>query len=569
MDDNRVIVVVVILGIVAIVMMGLVAKIALLETQVANEPGQMDNLRQKRRPPIVASSPPPTSLRYEGSGVGSDKPDNPARGETRSPAPETEPAAKADVLPTAAARHLPAPRMDVIEKEVEKSLLRLSVVDHRQEQMGVAAVVGEGGLLLTSAPFLAGAYEAWVTLPDSKSRTPPFNRCLDWSPEVNLALVRADDSKEPLSPIRLAEALPENGEKVLVFYESGQLALGRTEAAVQGLLSTSDVAKKLDRDMSRFGDAVWIEALGSFPTNIEGAPLVNNRGELAGVALLDMETPAMTGKTVFGAGGMGGAAFRPRNTIRRIYAVSHRGLRRLVERGDGSSADQLIYTLPASPLQKANSAAPGDWSVKMPSGETLTAKTFEPIDHIGGVGTLTYPAGSRCAAVALSDRKELNGPLTIYDKQGSAILRWNFLHGRRDGAMAAYASNGACVLAAQFQRNDRHGYCAYFKEGAPWLVQEYQDGKLGEQHLVKQGAVFHTIAPGKTLDTVETVLKQYGEWSEWDARLTAVAVALGRWAREWERTQRLARSRRPDLDSLNDAQKSAVAAIEDFRNLVH
>ena len=149
------------------------------------------------------------------------------------------------------------------------------------------------------------------------------------------------------------------------------------------------------------------------------------------------------------------------------------------------------------------------------------------------------------------------------------MLRWNFLQGRRQGAMCAFASDGGCVLAAEFQRNDRHGYCVYFKDGAPWLVQEYADGQLGAQHLVKEGAVFYTVPPGKSVETIETVLAQYGAWSDWDARLTAVAVSLSRWAKEWDRTRRLARGGRINLDSLNSAQQAAVAAIEDFRNLVN
>ena len=59
------------------------------------------------------------------------------------------------------------------------------------------------------------------------------------------------------------------------------------------------------------------------------------------------------------------------------------------------------------------------------------------------------------------------------------------------------------------------------------------------------------------------------------ARGVAATVAgeevrgLERWAKEWERTQRLARSGRPNLDSLNDVQRSTIAAIEDFRKLVN
>ena len=46
MDDNKIIIAVVLLGMTAIVMIGLVAKIALLETQVANAPRQQDTLRR-------------------------------------------------------------------------------------------------------------------------------------------------------------------------------------------------------------------------------------------------------------------------------------------------------------------------------------------------------------------------------------------------------------------------------------------------------------------------------------------------------------------------------------------
>ena len=133
-------------------------------------------------------------------------------------------------------------------KLAEKSLGRLSIVDHKEERSGVAIAVGEGGLWLTHAPLLAGAYEARCLLPGSRQKTAPFNRCAAWSPESNLALVRAGDPTEPVPPLPPSEKLPGKGDRLVVMYDMGQLDLDRSDVTVAALLSTSDLEKKLQRN---------------------------------------------------------------------------------------------------------------------------------------------------------------------------------------------------------------------------------------------------------------------------------------------------------------------------------
>lgn len=592
MDDNKIIVVVVILGMTAIVIMGLVAKIGLLESQVANPPGTRDNLRPGRKPPVANSTSPHTSLSYSGpkstaqesagvaKGEGDGSEELIASSDSASSSASSSSSAASSLKPynpqaSSGFSYAPAGNgtgganvaLDQVAEQAKKSLVRLTALDHQEELTTVATPVGAGGLMLAAAPYLAGAYEAWCTLPASKSKTPATKRCVAWSPHVNLAVLRLDDAQEPLTPLPLASALPEKNDKLAMFYDSGQLDLGRSNVTVQGLLNTSDVQKKLQRDFPQLGDMVWIETSGAFPPQVEGAPLLNSQGELAGVVVLDLQPPTPPGGTPIVYGSFQSGSTSAGMTTRRVYAVAAPALKELVEQSTNSS-EELLFTLAAPHYSSRGASAPVSWSIQLPSGESLTSKAFEPVKVVDRTGTLNYATGRRCAALTLSDRKTLDGPVSIHDKEGREILRWNFLQGRRHGSMAAFGADGSCVLAAQFQRNERHGYCLYFKRGAPWLVQEYQDGELGAQHLVKQGAVFYTIAAGKSLETVDAILRQYGDWADWDARLTAVAVQLERWAKEAERTQRQARTGRTNLDSLAAAQQEAVVAIEEFRKLI-
>jgi hypothetical protein len=386
-----------------------------------------------------------------------------------------------------------------------------------------------------------------------------------------LALVRLDDKDEPLAPLPVASSLPSKGARVTVFYETGQLDIGRTETAVEALLSGGDVAKKLHTDAPD-ADAVWIELLSTFPRNVFGSVVINEAGELAGIVLLDSQGTAGSGGKALGGGGFGRGfgAVGGRSTgssMRRVYAISVAALGPLLEK-QSAAADQILFTLTASPLQDlAPAAAAARWSVKLASGETIDEKTFAVPDAGRGSGTLSYSGGSRCAVLALSERKTMEGPLIVYTPDGKELLRESLVQGRRDGPLTVFRERGECVLAAQFEHDVRHGYCAYFRNGAPWLVQELEEGRLGAQHLVKQGAVFHTISPGKTSKTIDDLLAGYGPWPDWDSRLAALEAAIERWAKDTDRFQRGGRNR-PSADQLAAAQREAVAAIEEFRKLV-
>jgi hypothetical protein len=154
---------------------------------------------------------------------------------------------------------------------------------------------------------------------------------------------------------------------------------------------------------------------------------------------------------------------------------------------------------------------------------------------------------------------------------GKELLHEGFFQGRRQGPLVISDEAGQPVWAAQFDRDVREGYALYFKNGAPWLIEEYAEGRLGAQHLVKESAVFLTLPPNQphpARETVNTLLERYGAWPQWDAQLKKVESAVERWAKESERNMKAVRSGRPGSDQFTAAQREAVAAIEELRELV-
>ncbi len=605
MDDNKILIGVVLLGIVAIVMVGLVAKIALQESQLANMPQQVDTLRRQNAPGTHRTRQTRTELAHEaatGGGARSPMLASSTTPETTSPMAPKPTAPKSVKHESAAAQasstdsanststsgsdtptnsdeslsendqfkagEAPSPaNLENAGNRAAASLVRMIVVDHKEEQRtGVAMAMDANGLLLTHAPLLAGGYEAVCLLPESRRKSSAVNRCVMWSPETNLALVRVDEKDDPIAPLPRAKGLPKKGDRLVAMFDMGQLDFDRSDLTVTALLSTADVEKKLQRKLAQFGDALWIEATGLLPENIAGSPLINEAAELAGIAMVDV-LPAVTqaGRSqVFGGGGgVGGLIPSGVSKVnRQVYALAPATLEPLLTKSTSPSND-LLFTLPAVSLQKPRRAARANWTVKLASGEPLDAKTFEIPAPRPSSGTLSC-SGARCATLALSDRKVIDGPLTVADKEGREVLKIVFDQGRRHGSMMALDGEGRCVLAAQFQRDQRHGYCAYFRDGAPWLIQEYAEGKLGAQHLVKQGAVFHTLEPGQSLETVNAVLARYGDWARWDQSLTAMEVNIERWAKEVTK-----RTNRSNEAAISDAQQDAVAAVENFRKLVN
>lgn len=574
MEDHKTVIIVVVLGITAIVMMGLVAKIGLLEDQVEN-PRLHDNLRRQNVPSEARRKTPgdsPAGANEGGEGTAAASETKPAPASNASNGSATNSAPAANASPTNPTRDFsfPANGAAAAVADVEKSLLRLAVADHKEELKGVGVAVGDHGLLLTDASLLAGGYEAWGVFPESKRSSPPLNRCLAWSPETNLAILRLDDQDEPLKPLLLADKLPVKADKLYAWYEAAKLDLGRSEVTVQGLLNTGDVESKLQIQLPDLGDAVWIEVTGSFPPNVQGIPLVNKGGELAGMALLDSQKAAgaAPAKTGFGGGAFASSgATGPSLSVRPVYVLAHDSLAPLIEKASTPTND-VLFTLDASPIQPLKRSAAPAWTVKLENGVTLDAKSFAAASAATGTGTLNYPGGGRCATLALTERKNIDGPLTVFYPDGKELLHASLAQGRREGPLAVSNAQGQTVLAVQFDRDEREGYCAYFKGGAPWLVQEFSAGKPGAQFLIKQGTVFRTVPAGQPLAIVDAVLSRYGDWSQWDASLKAVESAVERWAKEADRHQRSSRNSRSNTEQLNDAQREAVAAIEELRKLV-
>jgi hypothetical protein len=221
MEEHKVIIVVVILGITAIVMMGLVAKIALLETQVANAPRMHDNLRRQSVPKPKDNPPASNSRSGEARAAspGSSENGNPTNGAAQPSSPygrksPPQDAPQASSQPSSAPSAPPGRAAEEAFAEAENSIVRLTAVDHKEEKNGIAVAIREGGVLLSGAPLLSGAYEGWCMLPKSRQKTPPFNRCITYSPESYLALVRVDYKDEPLGPLPVASALPGKGDRV-------------------------------------------------------------------------------------------------------------------------------------------------------------------------------------------------------------------------------------------------------------------------------------------------------------------------------------------------------------------
>jgi hypothetical protein len=300
---------------------------------------------------------------------------------------------------------------------------------------------------------------------------------------------------------------------------------------------------------------------------------VNEHGELAGVVVLDSRAAptasALRPPNVFGGGGLPATAPIPSLVHRAVYALSHEALAPLVEKASAPNKE-LLFTLSASPVQNTKPATATNWSVQLGSEETLDAKTFAVPAARSGVRTLSYPGAGRCASLALSERKTLDGPLAVYYPNGKELLHADFFQGRRQGSLTVNDAEGRPILAVQFDRDLRNGSAAYFKNGAPWLIEEYADDQLVAQHLVKEGTGYRTLLPDQphpARETVDSLLARCGAWPQWDSSLKKVEAAVERWAEEVDRNLRATRSGRSNADQVNAAQRYAVKAIEELIKL--
>jgi len=157
--------------------------------------------------------------------------------------------------------------------------------------------------------------------------------------------------------------------------------------------------------------------------------------------------------------------------------------------------------------------AQADNSIQLPSGTVVKIATFAvqpkwtewfPPDH--AFFAEKYAEGNLKGMHSRYSGR-LDGPSVTLHENGNLKMLAFYPDGQRQGAFRLWDEDKHLIFYSKYQDNKKNGVTCLFKDGALWLIQEWNKGDLqGETLLVHKGSDYVAINDAKQVDEAQKKL---------------------------------------------------------------
>jgi hypothetical protein len=241
-----------------------------------------------------------------------------------------------------------------------------------------------------------------------------------------------------------------------------------------------------------------------------------------------------------------------RNAQNLNFAIAASEISRLLR--DAASTRQLASLPTAKPPPQA--ALPAVFSrIELPSGGVLTEtmltvpqswqRMMFPDD--ASVYTPKYP-NDEIRGVYTFETGKLDGWAAGLHQSGQLRFLGKYHESLRDGLLRRWDVNKQRLLYAEYARGNKNGLVCLFRDGMPWLIEEWKSGRMGGQYLVKWSEGSPSVVPRAALqgdDAKEFASAQkrlYELEAAIDREETELKQELREWYREEEQSARWAKA---------------------------
>ena len=182
------------------------------------------------------------------------------------------------VLPvdTAPLRELTMPELVA---QIEKSVVRIIVKSDQGASVGSGFVIDADGSIMTNYHVIEGARTAEVEFDSGdKAKVVGFTTV---DKERDLAIIKIDHGQKPFFQVRVANELPQKGEKVAAFGAPRGLSFTASDGIISAIRKTPEFPAR--------SAGTYLQTTTPISPGNSGGPLVNMRGEVVGVNSFKME----------------------------------------------------------------------------------------------------------------------------------------------------------------------------------------------------------------------------------------------------------------------------------------
>lgn len=246
------------------------------------------NMQMPPMSPAMAQNPmPPTSpaIAHNSGSPNSGNPNVPALQPPNNPVPNPpvlppagaagaqKPVASVDTAPL---RELTMPELVA---QIEKSVVRIIVKSDQGASVGSGFVIDADGSIMTNYHVIEGARTAEVEFDSGdKAKVVGFTTV---DKERDLAIIKIDQGQKPFIQVRVANELPQKGEKVAAFGAPRGLSFTASDGIISAIRKTPEFPAR--------SAGTYLQTTTPISPGNSGGPLVNMRGEVVGVNSFKME----------------------------------------------------------------------------------------------------------------------------------------------------------------------------------------------------------------------------------------------------------------------------------------
>lgn len=375
----------------------------------------------------------------------------------------------------AAAADLTTP--ELIER-AEPAVVRVDVTTEDGGGIGSGFLVDASGAVVTNFHVVEAAKSATVTFNNHK--TVAVDGYLVADPKRDIAILKIDPQQGSKMPLKLAGALPRKGERVVALGAPRGFDFTASEGIVSAVRKGNEIQTALKEMsggvdvydlMSYAPEATWVQTTAAISPGNSGGPLLNAQAEVIGLNTWSQpQAQSMN------------------------FAISVLEIRTALEK-----LPKKAKSLARMPKSSANLKgkkgggrhAPRHFErIQLPSGVSLTEKlvTLSGDDLVrmfaqGMPLVMFMHRDGSLAGVFGYQNGLLNGPAATFTEDGECSFTGNFKQANRDGALRGWDEHGHRMFYGEYLSGRQHGLTCLFKGDLPWLLLEYDKGKLVKAHI--------------------------------------------------------------------------------------
>lgn len=208
----------------------------------------------------------------------------------------------------------------------------------------------------------------------------------------------------------------------------------------------------------------------------------------------------------------------------------------------------------------------GDDSIQLPSGTVVKPASFvvrpkwkESFPEGSPFYAEKYPSGHLLGMYG-RDSSKLEGAFASLHENGSLKILGAYANSLREGPYRVWDADKQMLLYSQYKENKKHGITCLFKNGVPWLIQEWKTGNMTSE------AVFTSSKKKgwKSVEDPEQLADAKKKLSDIEETLKETDIDAKKHLREWFREED-ERIRMQNVKIIRPVQKAEAEAREEAK----